>query len=504
MNVFIRSIRLRMLPLFMLGLSIAVLPVFPQPKQITILHTNDMHATFLPAEAFWIRTSPKPLVGGFNELAFAVDSIRNVKAATLLLDAGDLMTGNPITDRVYRGAEGGALVEMLNLIGYEGWTPGNHDFDISYDNFRNLAAVARFPVVTANLVDEKSGKPVAGKEYLLLEKGGLKIGVFGLMSSEFYNLVSQNSTVGVKLLPPEETARRMVELLRPKTDLLIALSHQGVWGDSALAVKVKGIDVIVGGHSHTRLTQPKFVNGVVIVQAGSNAQNLGILDLTIENKSVTHFDGKLLQLWSQPHRSTAVTALIDSFRTEIDREYSEVIGTLLSPWDMDGWETGVGNFMADAQREAANADVAFMNNHGIRKKLGPGPMTKQNLFEVIPFRNTLTTFELSGKQIREIVLYDLKENPRIQVSGIQCEWKRGATGGVEIVTLRINGKPIDEHGTYKGAASDYFMGESKRYLGIETPRLAFLNATLFDIVEKRVRTLKNVDAKIEGRIKEVH
>ncbi|MDP2886936.1 MAG: bifunctional UDP-sugar hydrolase/5'-nucleotidase [Ignavibacteria bacterium] len=485
------------------GLLLFILPILSQSKHITILHTNDMHASFLPQEAYWVRTTPKPLVGGFNELAFAVDSIRKVKSATLLLDAGDLMTGNPITDRVFMGAEGGGLVEMMNLIGYEGWTPGNHDFDISYDNFRKLANVSRFPVFSANLIDEKSGKPVTGKEYLLIKKNGLKIGIFGLMSTEFYNLVSQSSTLGVKLLPPEETAKRMVELLRPKADLLIALTHQGVWGDSVLAVKVKGIDVIVGGHSHTRLPKPKYVNGVVIVQTGSNAQSLGVLDLTVENKSVTRYDGGLLQLWYQPDRKTVVTALVDSFKTEIDREYSEVIGTLLSPWDMDGWETGVGNFMADVQREGTNADVAFMNNHGIRKKLAPGPITKQNLFEVLPFRNVLATFDLTGKQIRDIVLYDIKKKPLIQVSGIQCEWKRDASGNIEIVKLLVNGKPVDDNATYTGAASDYFMGESKRYLDIDTPRMTYLNLTVFDVAEKKIRALKNVDAKIEGRIKEI-
>ncbi len=104
---------------------------FCQPKTITILHTNDIHASFIPHEAFWVKDNPKPLVGGFNELSFVVDSLRRVKSTTLLLDAGDVMTGNPITEYTYDGAEGGALFEMMNRIGYELWTPGNHDFDIS-------------------------------------------------------------------------------------------------------------------------------------------------------------------------------------------------------------------------------------------------------------------------------------------------------------------------------------------------------------------------------------
>jgi 2',3'-cyclic-nucleotide 2'-phosphodiesterase (5'-nucleotidase family) len=378
-----------------------------------------MHASYLPHEAYWIRSTPKPLVGGFNELAFTVDSIRKTRNATILLDGGDLMTGNPITDRQFMGAEGGALVEMMNLIGYEGWTPGNHDFDISYANFLKLAGIAKFPVFTANLIDEKTGLPITQKEYIIIEKNGLKIGVFGLMSDEYYNLVGQNSRKGVKLTPPITAAKRMIELLRPQTDLLIALTHTGVDDDSVLAVSVKGLDVIIGGHSHTRLRKPKYINGVIIAQTGSNAENLGVIDLTVENKAVTKWDGGLSQLWYHPDRKTVVTALVDSFNTEIKKEYDEVIGTLVSESGSQETEAGLGAFLASAQQEAAQADVGFMNNGGIRKRLSPGPITKQDLFEVLPFRNILVKFPLTGKQVKEIVQHYVKSRAGIQISGIQ-------------------------------------------------------------------------------------
>lgn len=485
------------------GLVLLVLPLLSQPKQITILHTNDMHASFLPHEAYWMKTTPKSLVGGFNELAFAVDSIRKIRTATLVLDAGDLMTGNPIADRVFKGAEGGALVEMLNLIGYEGWTPGNHDFDLSYANLLKLASIARFPVIAANLVDEKSGMPITKKEYMIIEKNGLKIGIFGIMSKEYYNLVSQNSTKGVTLLPPIKTAEKMIELLRPQTDLVVALTHVGVDDDSVLAASVKGLDVIVGGHSHTRLKKPKLVNGVIIVQTGSNCENLGILDLTVENLAVAKWNGELHQLWYHPDRKTVVTALVDSFKTEINKEYSEVIGTYEGDGNTEGREAGLGVFLCEAQREAANADLGFMNNGGIRKRLSVGPITKQDLFEVLPFRNILVTFSVTGKQVRDIVLHVINDRPGIQVSGLQCEWKRNAEGKVELVELLVNGKQVDDQATYTGAASDYMMGEAKRYLGIVPPQLTYLNQTVFNAAEKKVRAMKHVTVPTEGTIKEI-
>ena len=413
------------------------------------------------------------------------------------------MTGNPITDRVFKGAEGGALVEMMNLIGYEGWTPGNHDFDISYANFQKLVRIAGFPVFTANLVDEKTGLPITKKEYIIVEKNGLKIGIFGLMSREYYNLVNQNSSKGVKLVSPVAAAKRMIGLLRPQTDLLIALTHTGVDDDSVLAVSVKGLDVIIGGHSHTRLRKPKYINGVVIAQTGSNAENLGILDLTVDNKAVTKWDGTLHQLWYQPDRKTAVTALVDSFRTEIQKEYSEIIGTLVADPGSQGAESNLGPFLAYAQQEAAQADVGFMNNGGIRKRLSPGPITKQDLFEVLPFRNILVRFPLTGKQVREIVQHYIKDRPGIQISGIECDWKNDGAGNIEILRLLVNGKPLDENGSYTGAASDYLMGESKRYLGIDTPPLTYFEQTVFTAVEKKVREVKNVESKAERRIVEV-
>jgi len=462
-----------------------------------------MHASFLPHEAYWIRSTPKPLVGGFNELAFAIDSVRKTKTATLLLDAGDLMTGNPITDRVYKGAEGGALVEMLNLMGYEGWEPGNHDFDISYANFLKLASIAKFPVFTANLIDEKSGLPITRNEYIIVEKNGLKIGIFGLMSQDYYNLVSVNSAKGVKLLPYISQAKKLIELLRPQTDLVIALTHTGVEDDSVLAVSVKGLDVIIGGHSHTRLRKPKYVNGVIIAQTGSNCENLGVLDLTVENKSVTKWDGSLDQLWYHPDRRTVVTALVDSFNMEIKREYSQVIGTWVADPSNEQPEAGLGIFLADAQSEGAHADLGFMNNGGIRKRLSPGPITKQDLFEVLPFRNMLMKFDLTGGQVREIAMHYLKGRSGMVIAGLSCEWKKDDSGNIEILKLLIDGKPVEEGAKYTGAASDYMMGEAKRYLGIDVPQLTSTNETVFNAVEKRIRELKNVEAKADAPFKEI-
>ncbi len=490
------------------GLSLAgclwllfAFPLASQPKSITILHTNDIHASFVTHEATWIRETPKPMVGGINELSFAIDSIRNINNATMYLDAGDIMTGNPVTEYDYKGALGGALFEMMNMLGCEAWCLGNHDFDLGQQNLVKLTTIAKFPTLSANVVNDKGEYPVNNKPYVIIEKNGLRIGIIGVMSQGLYSLVNQTMLVGIKVLSPTETTQKFIDELQPKTDLIIALTHEGVDDDSVLAMNVRGLNVIVGGHSHTRLKKPKFINGVIIVQTGSYCENLGVLNLTVENKKVTKYDGQLIQLWYNSARpTTALSTFIDSVQHGIEKDYSQVIGTLKGDWmRSDNEETGIGDFLADAQREAAHADVGFMNNAGIRKNLSAGPITKRDIFEILPFRNILTTFQLSGAELKSIVLGYLGKHLRIQTSGIRCEWRRTADGNIEIVNLEINGKPFDEKGTYTGAASDFFVGEAKHYLGIEILHPVYLQQTVFETLEKKVRDEKVVDSKAENR-----
>lgn len=486
---------MRMPRLFVL-IAVAFLSAlgYGQPHSITILHTNDMHAGFVPHDAVWVKKTPKPRVGGFRELEFTVDSLRHARSDVLLLDAGDVMTGDPIAELDYKGAQGGALFEMMNRIGYDAWCPGNHDFDISQENLGRLTGIAQFPTLSANMVKDDGRYLFKNQPSLVMERGGTRIGIIGIMSQELYSLVNQNNLVGIRVLSPVETAQKEIDELYDRTDLLIALTHQGVDEDSLLAAGVRGLDVIIGGHSHTRLKRPKMVNGVIIVQGGSNCENLGQLDLTVQAHHVSGYEGKLLQLWSRSDRPvTPLSAFIDSLEQHIDAEYREVLATLRGDWVRAGAESGIAQFITDAQRDAAGADVAFMNIHGIRKDVSAGPLTKRDLFEVLPFRNMLTTFQLSGRQLLTAVRYHLKQRTAIQTSGIFCQWKRTPEGDVAIQRIEVQGKPVEHKRMYICAASDFFVGEAKRYLGVELSQVVYLPETLFGAVEKKVRQVKVIN-----------
>ena len=491
----------KLLTLVVLVLSVLVAPAFTGSGTFTILHTNDMHASFIPHEALWVKGSPKPMVGGFKELFFIVDSIRHARKATLLLDAGDVMTGNPITEREYEGAMGGALFKMMDMIGYDAWAPGNHDFDVSQENLIRLTHIAEFPTVSANLVNVQGAYPVGNKPYVILTVGGLKVGIVGLISQDLYGLVNQNNLVGIKVLSPVETLQKYADELAQRTDIVVALTHQGVEDDSVMAVNLRGVGIIVGGHSHTRLRKPKVVNNVVIVQTGSNCENLGELEVTVENHRVVKFDGKLIPLWVRPERpSNALSGLVDSMQAAIDKDYSEVIGTLDGDWIRGNGASAIGSFVSEAQRLAAHADVAFMNTHGIRKDLLRGPMTKRDLFEVLPFRNILTTFQLSGNQLLGVLHYYLEHRSGIQIAGLTCTWSMNPDSSVTLADVRVQGKLIENDRMYVCAASDFFVGEARHYIGMELPQVTFLKETLFEAVEHAVKSEKQITPKILYRI----
>lgn len=473
------------------------------PQTLTILHTNDMHAQFVPKEAFWVRETPKPLVGGFVRIKELVDSLRAVRPATVVLDAGDVMTGNPIADRPYQGAEGGALFAMMNLIGYDAWCPGNHDFDISQNNLRKLVRIASFPTLSANLINDQRDSAAGNIPYVIIRRGGLRVGIIGLMTPELYGLVNQNNLVGVRVLPPAETVRKYVDTLQGKTDIVVLLTHQGTDLDSALATEISGVAVIVGGHSHTRLRSPKVVNGIIIVQAGSSAENLGDLQLTVENGRVVSYSGRLIPAWVSGKAATGrLAALADSMQGEINREYSEVIGVLGSDWKRSEWQSPIGTFIADAQRLAAAADVGFMNTHGIRKDQSAGPMTKGDLYEILPFRNVLVTFAMSGRELVSVMRYMLEKHPAVQVAGMSGTFTRHPDGTVELHEVSIGGKAVEEEKLYKCAASDYMIGEARRYFGRDVAQPYYLRQTLFEAVEKRIRSLRTVNPEVLSRIEE--
>ena len=508
--------------LFLLTLVILILAILifvlirfrlSQATQITILHTNDMHGAFLPTEAFWLKSSPKPLIGGFLALNAYVTEIRSTQKNTLLLDAGDIMTGNPICNIEYQAVKGGALIHFMNQIGYEGMTLGNHEFDISQANARGLIQLARFPVYSANLFTS-DGQLFAPKAYSIYHKGGLRVGVIGVMTENLLEVLNDKNRTGLEVKPAAEIVEKIATEIDAETELIVVLSHRGFPEDSLLAEHLsRRVDVIVGGHSHTRLEAPRRVNGIFIVQTGEKARYLGQLDLSVAADTVQNYSGQLIPLWVEGiTKDEALEKQIEEYKNIIDAKYGQVIGHLKSPWRRSHHsESNIGNFIADCLRKYTRADVAFINSGGIRKGMPTGNITLRDIIEILPFDNYICTFEMTGAELLKIIqrnaqkAWQKSDRGILQVAGLRYRWQALPDGQIKIVNASVNGKKIRPRKMYTGATIDFIVvANSQNYLGFTPAKVNAAGKLLSEVVSEFVQQQQEIESTIEGRIQESH
>ena len=249
---------------FCLSIFVCVFSVVAvaQKKQLVILHTNDTHSCIMPLNPNLADTALAGR-GGFLRRMALIEDERAKTPGLLLIDSGDFSQGSPY----YNFYKGEVEVELMNRMGYDVATIGNHEFDFGLENMARIFRMAKFPIVCANY--DFTGTPVEGlvKPYTIIKRNGLKIGVFGL-SPQPKGLVDTTKFVGVKYLDPVETARRMAALLKTKKrcDVIICVSHLG-WEDEELTdqmlvLATRDIDIVLGGHSHTYMKTLQYVKNV--------------------------------------------------------------------------------------------------------------------------------------------------------------------------------------------------------------------------------------------------
>nr|MBA3670946.1 metallophosphatase [Gemmatimonadaceae bacterium] len=237
---------------------------------LTLLHTNDLHGrVYLPGQ-------PQ----GLAKIATMARQIRAEGGRVLLLDGGDIIHGTP--EMLAFG--GRPMIEAMNATGFDAAVSGNHEFDFGQRVTRAAFSAAAFPMLSANVLDTKTRLPWGGLQpYVIRNVRGIRVAIFGLTTVQTVDIEWPRTLEGITFADPIETARALVPLLRSRehADVVIALTHLGVSVDSALARAVPGIDVVLGGHSHTRLSQQVWVDNSLITQTWSYARLLGRTDLLL-------------------------------------------------------------------------------------------------------------------------------------------------------------------------------------------------------------------------------
>lgn len=488
--------------LFFLLLTLFCQPEAKGPRNLTILHTNDMHVQFIPSTATWIQSDPKPQIGGIAVLKTAVDMEKN--EATLVLDAGDTQTGTLLSSIEVDGVLGGAFVHMMNRIGYDASVIGNHELDNGWENVQGYVDLANFDWLSANLFFENALWMEHG--YRIYKKNELDVGVIGLTIAPLAGLVPASRLGRLEVFPVAETAQTLIDQIDSKTDCIILLTHHGFYADSVLAESIQGADVIVGGHSHTLLREPRVVNDVIIVQAGSRCRDLGRLELTVEGDTISQFFGKLIPLWVDSIKADPELAqMAEQYKNQIENEYGKQIGKLKNDWIRNDSESNIGNFLTDVLRHATETDFAVMNSGGIRRNLEAGAITVRDIHEIIPFQNHVVTFSCTGQDLLDLLKRNAEQAAKgrgiLQMSGLACQYDILSGQLVEIKNATISGKPIQAEKSYNGASVDYVAADNAgRFLGFTPSNLKDTYSLLSDVVIGYIRENPDVDSSVEGRL----
>ncbi|MET3575400.1 5'-nucleotidase C-terminal domain-containing protein [Bhargavaea ullalensis] len=433
--------------------------------ELTVIHTNDTHAH---------------LENGAKR-ATIIKQLKKENSNNVLLDAGDVFSGTLYFNQFH----GLADLKLMNYLGYDAMTFGNHEFDRGsveedHKTLADFVSQTEFPIVSANtdfsaygtfkdliggdVTEEFEG----GKFYkgIIKEVGGEKVGIFGLTTEETPTISSSND---VKFSNYEKAANEVVAKFEEKgVNKIIAITHMGFesnpefGNDKLLAEKVQGIDIIVGGHSHTALKEPVKVDNhgkpTVIVQTGQYADNIGELNVTFdENGVITQVDGGL-----HPTKE----AEDDAEAAELLKEYDEAIAETMNEstgvnatvpldgsrglWGVRAGETNLGNLITDGMLETAKAinpdvTIAMTNGGGIRAGINEGPITVGEVMTVMPFGNTLGIAKLSGAEITAALEHSVRMFPKenggfLHVSGMKYSFDGKAEPGKRVRDVQVHTK----------------------------------------------------------------
>ena len=283
-----------------ISLTLAPTPILARVYHLTVLHTNDHQGHFAKFDPYPVRD-----VGGLAAQSTLVNiaraEVENFGGYTLLLSAGDVNTGVPESDMLHAEPD----FKIMNLLGYHAMVLGNHEFDKPREVLMKQKGWAEFPFLSANVVKKDTGETLVDP-YVIKEFDGLRVAIFGLTTEETPILVLPGNVEDLEFKSPITTGREIVRKLRDEADVVIALTHLGFYeesgaickaaGDFRLARAVPGIDVIVGGHSHTEVRNPKVIGNTLIVQAGEWSKYVGRLDLTIDSDAdkITEYSYQLI------------------------------------------------------------------------------------------------------------------------------------------------------------------------------------------------------------------
>lgn len=470
-------------------------------KAMTILHTNDTHSRLKEGSYDGM---------GFAKIATVVDNYRQVSPRTLVLDAGDTFHGQTIATLV----KGESVVKLMNVIGYDAMTTGNHDYNYGYQRLLELDHLTDFPILAANVL--KDGSPVLAP-YVIKGIGGIYVGIFGLATPETTYKTHPKNVEGLTFADPVETARKMVKELTGKVDIIVALSHLGLDESSEItsrmvAEQVQGIDIIVDGHSHSTLDEGLMVGDTLIVQAGEYDKNLGVAELLVQDGKVVKKYAKLVS--KDEAAGVAENQEILATLAEVEAENNKITSVVIGETSvvLDGerghvraGETNLGNLICDAMIYGTGADAALTNGGGIRASIDVGEITRGEVITVLPFGNFVVVKKMKGADLLAAVEYGLGQYPKAagsfsQVGGMTVNFDPSAPAGSRVTRILVGGKALDPQKYYTIATNDFLAAGGDGYTMFANCETVTEAGGLDEVLAAYIQAKGVVAPVVDGRI----
>ncbi len=511
----------------------------PKSFELTVLHTNDTHGH--PVAFFQY---PAPGVGGMPARMTLIDKIRSEEDNVLVLDAGDVITGRPESN--FFDAE--PDFKGLNYMGYDALAVGNHEFDKSFEQLMyNLIPTFGNPVLNANVV-YKEDESLVFEPYTYIEMNGFTVGILSLVTPDVLETTLPAHVAQFDVRNPIEVAKEIVPEMKGKADFIIALTHLGYYedyseavqqnmiGDEDLAREVDGIDLIIGGHSHTFFDAPVKINNTWINHAQEWGLYLGRVDITVTEGKITELtganipinikgkvkegeehefvteDGKYYFEYSDYYKvdypieeDEELAGMLYPYLEEVEKKLSEVIGTSkgIFPFDKKASRSDdypIANMVCDGMREQTGVDIVLQNAGGVRTGLDEGDITKKEVYEILPFDNTVVIIDVKGSVVMDAIKHGAEKGPGsgafLQTSGLTWTLTEQADGSyVPSDVTFIDGTPLDMDATYTIATNSFMKTGGDGYDMLVEENDNYYDSSLFqrDMIIQYVENKGTID-----------
>ncbi len=480
-------------------------------KKLTLLHSNDMHGDFLDENV------DNSLIGGVSMLSGYVNKVRNEEKNTVYCIAGDMFRGSVI-DSEFKGT---STIEIMNTIAPDVVTIGNHETDYGIAHLLFLEKCAKFPIINANLYI-KSNATRLFRPHIILEIDGMKILFIGIITESVMKQARNEGLIGT-FLDINEAAQEVGKICdaynATDIDLTVLLTHIGFDEDKQLASELDpdwGVDLIVGGHSHTFIEKPEVVNGITIVQAGMGTDRIGRFDLTVDtlNNCIETCDWHYVEITPENcPRDEEIDKILRSYKEVTDSKYCRVITRfkrkLTHP---DRYrETELGDLFCDILAKQLGLDVMFLASGSIAGgELGP-LVQYRNLMECFPYDGAVRMLTVTGKQLYDMLAYMLRDevwqgagsgffqiSKRLRVSYSIAEGR--------ITHLTFDGKSVEDEALYRVGLQQFQYSSFEKYFNFPVSEIEsrypskVVSTSVRNVLEEHISAFQNSDVELDGRI----